>query len=86
MNIERGTRLVPIHDNTVTASILVKAVRHQPISYAEIQPFGGGRRRVVSLNDLERDFLIVREGASVTPHVARPPRARVPEGIRSTGK
>ncbi|GAB2514934.1 hypothetical protein [Nocardia heshunensis] len=65
MHIERGTRLVPIHDNAVGASILVEAVRHNPISYAEIQPLGGGPRRVVSLNDLERDFLIVREGVSI---------------------
>ncbi|MGW4244192.1 hypothetical protein [Nocardia sp. NPDC004722] len=64
MNIERGTRLVPIRHNAVTASILVKAVRHHPIPYAEIQPFSGGRRQAVSLNALERDFLIVRDDVS----------------------
>lgn len=59
MNIVKGARLIPVHDTALNIPIQVEAVRHNPIAYAEVQPLAGGRRRVVSLTDLERDFRIV---------------------------
>ncbi|GAA5064588.1 hypothetical protein [Nocardia callitridis] len=56
MVITPGARMVR-RDNAENA-IRVTAIRRNPIPYAEIEPFQGGHRRVLLLQELERDFRV----------------------------
>ncbi|MEU4345622.1 hypothetical protein AB0H00_30965 [Nocardia sp. NPDC023852] len=54
MMITRGAKLIRLDNNDV--AIQVAAIRRGPVPYAEIEPRGGGRRRAILLQELERDY------------------------------
>ncbi|PXX71214.1 hypothetical protein DFR70_101636 [Nocardia tenerifensis] len=43
----------------------VKAVRHSPVPYAEVEPAGGGRRSTVLLAEVEREFRVESGGLPI---------------------
>ncbi|MEU7632052.1 hypothetical protein AB0B25_23595 [Nocardia sp. NPDC049190] len=54
MRITRGAKLIRLDDNQV--AVQVKVIRRSPVAYAEIEPRGGGHRRAILLQELERDY------------------------------
>lgn len=71
--ITRGARYAlngPFGERTIFE---VKVIRYSPFPYAELEPEGGGDRRVVHLADLQRDL----DDARVIPTRPRAARSRV---------
>lgn len=56
--ITRGTVVARTDGVGSRSPMRVRAVRHGPVPYAEMEPLDGGDRVAVLLTDLERDFQI----------------------------
>ncbi|KAA0021435.1 hypothetical protein [Antrihabitans cavernicola] len=54
--ITRGAHYALIGPHGQRTVFEVKAIRYSPFPYAELEPSGGGNRRVVHLADLQRDL------------------------------
>ncbi|WP_146250990.1 hypothetical protein [Nocardia tenerifensis] len=64
MQVTRGALLVRLDDKD-PAMLRVKAVRHSPVPYAEVEPAGGGRRSTVLLAEVEREFRVESGGLPI---------------------